>query len=293
MKEKILHAVNDMQSRIERDSEHIYRDKVTGLRLQGVSTVSSIVPKDWLTAYGAKEAMKALGYSDYENDVEKALEVWETIKDCESVQDFLKILKEAKSAHARKSKKAMVDGTKGHKILENFVNARITGENIPIVEIDSPFYRPYQQFLEWERKNMDYWIVKEALICRLDKSYAGQLDAIGVLKTGKLSLFDFKFANQISEDYLLQTGGYAAAFEPYGISFDQRVIIRLPKTLEKDEWDPNEFKYKKVPNDIEVVTPLTIYEADREAFFHALPVKGWINMVLEKGKNKSLFKKIN
>ena len=275
--QQIQDAILDMASRIERDSEHIYRNKETGEMLQGVSTVSSIVPKDWLSAWGAKEAVKALGYSDYENDVENALIKWKDIKDCEKVEDYIKILKEAKGAHARKSKKAMVDGTKGHSWLQSFVEARINGDTLPQLPGDA-LERPLMQFLEWET-SVDYWVASEALICNLEKSYGGQLDAICVLKTGELCLIDFKFSSHISEDYYLQTGGYAACFEKYGILFDKRIIIRLPKTLEKEEWDTHEFKYKKVPNNIDIFTVKTQYIGDREAFYAALIVKKWINYV--------------
>lgn len=280
IKERILDVIKDMSMKIERDSKHIYRNPETGDMYQGVSTVSSIIPKDWLAQWGAKEAVKFLGYSDYE-DYELANQVWQSIKDCKDVKAYIKILHEAKGASSRKSKKAMVDGTKGHAWLETYVLARINDSMpIPTIPTDT-LQRPIEQFLEWESKEVDYWIASEALVVRPDKFYAGQLDAIYMSKKGELTLCDFKFASHISEEYYLQTGGYAATFEPYGISFDKRAIIRLPKTLEQEEWNPNTFKYTKVPNNIEFKVIPTRYEADRDAFFHALPVKGWINYVLK------------
>jgi hypothetical protein len=92
-------------------------------------------------------------------------------------------------------------------------------------------------------------------------------------------LIDFKFASHISEDYFLQTAGYKECFEKYGIKIDERIIIRLPKTLEKDEWDEKGRKYKKVENKIEVHLVKTPYEMDIEAFKHCLPLKKWINII--------------
>lgn len=278
MKQKIHEAIAKMGERIERDSKHVYKDRLTGEWLQGVSTVSSIVPKDWLSAWGAKETVKFLGWSDYEGDTSRALEVLKQIKECETVEEYLALLKEAKGASARKSKQALVDGKAGHAWLEDFVKAKIEGKPIPALPGDT-LDRPILQFLEWEKENVDEWIASEALVCRLDKKYAGQLDAIAIMKVPGLAVVDFKFASHISEDYYLQTAGYAAAFEPFGIKFLDRVIIRLPKTLESDEWDKKEFKYKKVPNNIEVKSCPCSYEVDRDAFFHALPLKSWINMV--------------
>ena len=117
-----------------------------------------------------------------------------------------------------------------------------------------------------------------------DKGYAGTLDGMALLKNGRLALIDFKFASHISEDFYLQTAGYAATFEPYGIKIDDRIIIRLPKTLLKEEWDKENKKYKMVENNIEVEIVKTNYELDRDTFFHCLPVKKWINFV--KNNNK-------
>jgi len=284
MKVKITAAIADMESKIERDSDHIYRNKIIGDMLQGVSTVSSIVPKDWLSAWGSKECAKALGFSDYPGDIALAQEMLEKIKNCD-VKQYLAILKDAKGASARKSKQAMVDGKKGHAWLEEFVKARINGQAVPLLPGDT-LDRPLTQFLKKDAKHIDHWIASEALVCNLERSYAGQLDAIAVLKTGELALIDFKFASHISEDYYLQTAGYQACFESYGIEFQKRVIIRLPKTLEKDEWDKTTYKYKKIPNDIEFAFVPTNYERDREAFYNALVVKSWINYVTRLQNNK-------
>src|SRR3990167_4292518 len=77
---KIQDSALDMMSKVvfERDG-HNYRRVLDGKWLQGVSEVSSIVPKDWLSAWGSKEAVKFLGYSDYEGDTALAEETLEKI----------------------------------------------------------------------------------------------------------------------------------------------------------------------------------------------------------------------
>lgn len=280
IKTKIQIAIKDMESKIARDSKHIYVNNETGEYLQGVSSVSSIVPKDWLASWGAKEAVKFLGYSDY-NDLSIAIDMQAKIISA-TVSEYVEILKEAKGAHARKNKKAMVDGTKGHKWLEDYVLMRING-SMPMIGLPTDsLLRPVNQFLEWESKEVDYWIANEALVCRLDKDYAGQLDAIYMSKSGRLCLVDFKFASHVSTEHRLQTAGYCATFEPYDIKFDCRVIIRLPKTLESESWNSKTYKYEKIPNNIEVFEVPSKYEPDRDAFFASLVVKAWINYVEKK-----------
>lgn len=278
-------AVLEMEARVIYDDEsHTYKDRVTGEWYQGVSKVSSIVPKDWLSAWGAKEAVKALGYSDYEGDTALASEILEKARACKTPEEWIAILKDAKGASGRKSKTALIDGKEGHAWLESFVKARIAGLAAPELP-EGPLERPVKQFLAWEKDAVDYWILSEARVCNPEKKYAGTLDALAMMKSGRLALIDFKFASHISEDYHLQTAGYAACFEQYGIDIPDRVILRLPKTDTREEWNPVTHKYSMVPNDLEVFTVDTDYFTDRETFYHALPLKAWINRMEARKKD--------
>jgi hypothetical protein len=141
--------------------------------------------------------------------------------------------------------------------------------------------RPLEQFLEWEAQNVDYWILSEAIVNHPTQRYCGTLDAVAMMKNGKLALIDFKFASHISEDYYLQTAGYAACFEPYGIKIEDRIIVRLPKTLQREEYNKDTHKYYMVDNNLEVEVVKTNYQFDKNIFFHCLPVKTWINLFKE------------
>ena len=128
---KINDAVADMQSKVEfvnDKNQHRYQSKSTGEWLQGVSSVSSIVPKDWLAPWGAKEAVKFLGYSDYEGDTERAIEMQSQIAELK-VEDYISLLAEAKGAQGRKSKTALVDGRAGHLWLQHFIEAEMRMKN--------------------------------------------------------------------------------------------------------------------------------------------------------------------
>ena len=277
---KIQNAVLDMMKNVKYlDDGHTYQDQETGQWLQGVSTVSSIIPKDWLSAWGAKEAVKALGYSDYEGDIVLATEILETLAKFHTDNDvggYIKFLKEAKGASGRKSRTALVDGKMGHDWLNTYVLAKIRKQKLPNIPIDN-LERPIKQFLKWEENEVDYWILSEARVAYPEKGYAGTLDAMAMMKNGRLAIIDFKFATHISEDYFLQTAGYQATFEPYDIKIDDRIIIRLPKTPEREEWNKEERKYYMVPNNLEVKIVTTNYEWDKQTFFFMLPVKKWIN----------------
>ncbi len=276
--EKIQQAVLDMMDKVKFDEKaHIYTTK-DGTWLQGVSEVSSIVPKDWLSAWGAKEAVKALGYSDYDGDTEKAKEVMAQIRGMATPEEFIAFLKECKGASRKKSKQALVDGKEGHAWLENWVKAKIRGQELPKLP-EGNLQRPLTQFVEWAEKEVETWVLSEARVAYPEKGYAGTMDAMAIMKDQKLAVVDFKFASHISEDYFLQTAGYQATFEPYEVKADIRIIVRLPKTLEIENWNENTHKYEMIPNNIEVKVVNSVYEEDRDAFFHALPLKRWINKI--------------
>ena len=277
---RIRNAALDMMSKvkfIDEHGEHRY-ETMGGTWLQGVSTVSQIVPKEWLAPWGAKEAVKALGYSDYEGDTELAKETMEKISKIKTPEEFIKLLKEVKGASRTKNKEALIDGTTGHAWLEDYIKALMRKEPAPAFP-DGLLERPTKQFVEWAGANVSNWILSEAKVADIKMGYAGTLDAVAIMKDGKLALVDFKFASHLSEDYYLQTAGYQATFEPYDIHFDERILIRLPKTLEREEWNKEKRCYEKIPNNIEVEIVPTDYEMDKNTFYHCLPVKMWINKV--------------
>ena len=156
--QKIQDAVIDMMNKvkfIDEKNQHRY-ETLDGVWLQGVSEVSSIIPKDWLSAWGAKEAVKFLGYSDYKEDTERAEEMLATIQclrtDEESgvVEKYLAILKEAKGASFRKSKEALVDGTAGHLWLSQFVLAEIRRSRLDI--------KSYKELTKEEQKEINEYL---------------------------------------------------------------------------------------------------------------------------------------
>lgn len=152
----------------------------------------------------------------------------------------------------------------------------------PELPVDN-LLRPISQFLDWEQQNVAAWILSEARVAYPERGYAGTLDAVAIMiKDDDSALLDFKFANHFSEDHSLQTAGYKACFEPYGIKLDKRIIVRLPKTLTKEEWNPQKYCYEIIENSFEVKEIDTPYELDRDAFFAALIVKRWINAVCKK-----------
>ena len=292
LQDKIRDAINDMMAKVSIDESHNYTRLSDGKWLAGTTSVSGIYPKDWLAAWGEKEAVKDLGYSDFPGDTKEAEKMLEKIRNLASdekktdVERYLAILKEAKGASFRKSKEALLDGKEGHEWIEAYIKAKIRFEILPQLP-EGKLDRPLKQFVEWAEKEVDYWILSEARVCDVEKEYAGTLDAVAKMRSGDLALIDAKFASHISEEYSLQTAGYAATFEKYDIKFDKRIIVRLPKTLEKQEWDKKSHIYSMIENTIEVREIDSPYEFDRDSFYSALKVSKWINYMKRKENKPS------
>jgi hypothetical protein len=271
-RDKIHEAVKKMYELCKFDeSKHVYTRVSDGKFLAGVSSITDITPKPYLMPWAAKEAVKFLGYEGEFQEMHAQICAMEPKK-------YHDLLHEAKGAYGRKSKEAMESGTEGHEWLERYVKAKIKGETPPPLEGFGPeTTRGINQFLEWEKEHIAAWILSEARVADEVEMFAGTLDGMAELKDGRLAVIDFKFANNISSSYFLQTVGYAIPFERYDIQVEARIILRFPKTAELEKWDEKTHKKYKVSNDFEAVVVPNSYEFDREAFLAARTVYRWIN----------------
>jgi hypothetical protein len=87
-----------------------HRYALDGITCAGVSTVSEFRPKDFLTPWAAKEAVKYLADKQ------------EIIKSM-TAQEYQSLLSKAKSAFRRKSQAALDVGTRAHQWVEDFIKA--------------------------------------------------------------------------------------------------------------------------------------------------------------------------
>ena len=251
-----------MIEKVELDDEHLYKRKSDGKYLAGVTSILDvIINKPFLMAWSTKENYLYLK------------EHWDINKQY-TEEEKEQLLLEAKVAYKNKSEQAKEKGTDGHKWLENYVKAKIRKTDLPSIPKD--IERPIKAFLEWEKENSPKWIASEARVFSPSHEYAGTLDALAEIN-GKLVLIDFKFANQISLEYYLQTAAYQNALEEFGIYPDRRLIIRLPKTEKLNKWNSRTHKSEKIDNLLEARYVPTDYKFDREVFLHAREIYKWYN----------------
>jgi len=201
----------------------------------------------------------------------------DTIKELNN-EDYLSLLSEAKGAYRVKSGEALDVGANGHAFLEKWVLAKIRGTEAPILE-DESLERPINEFIKWAEKDIKEWILAEARVADVKEEFAGTLDALAITKEGKLAVIDFKFANQISSSYHIQTAGYSIPFEKYNIKIEDRIVVRLPKTLTKKVYNKETRRYNEIENNIEIGRSPFSMSFDKETFRHARALYKYVNAV--------------
>lgn len=282
MKEKIKKIAMQMLEEVALNGRHQYIRNIDNKKLAGVTSISGLLPQEWMIAYGAKEAVKALGYFEMirgENQSAERERMGNIHRQIAGMNgnEFYDFLHDAKKAPQRKSDKALDDGKRGHEWVELYVKAKIRGEKLPEFPTDW-LGKPLKDFVQWADKNVDEFILSEARLHDADNEYCGTLDILATVK-GKLSIVDAKFANQIGIEYFLQTAGYAAALIKRGIEIQNRIIVRLPKTEFLTGWNKERFCYEKRKNEIEVLEVPTDLQFDTETFLHLRAVEKWLGYV--------------
>lgn len=268
--------MNKLVRRVEDERGHHYEKVSDGKWLAGVTSVTGLLPKDWMPAWGALEAVSALGYYREGTDAEKKNleDQLALIQGCDA-DTYYKILHEAKSAFRKKSDKAKDIGTEGHEWLERYVLAKISKKPTPSIISAPEKLRPMiKAFVDWEQDKVKEWFASEALVAHIGFEYAGTLDGLALTNEG-LTIIDFKFADNTSKSWKLQTAAYAKAFEPFGVEIKDRIIFQMPKSQFKLKWDRG---YKKVANKVKAITlPQDELEFDFKTFIHLREVYRWTN----------------
>lgn len=298
LKQQIQKTAEDMATkviRIDKGKNHGYVRNSDGKLLAGVTEVSSAAgykeAKAWMPSWGGKEAVKCLGYFEkFENEQHLSdFYAADAIKAGISkmtLTEYLLFLHEAKSGWARKSDKAKETGTDGHFWLEAWIGARIKSEKEP----EMPKFGEYiengiKEFIAWTNENVKEFVLAEAQIARpeVPYEYAGTLDALAIMKNDKAAVLDFKFADNKSITWALQTAAYAKTFEPYKIDVSERYALRFPKTEFLKEWNKDKYCYIRIPNKFEVIRYDPSYlDFDFQTFLAYRQADKWVNAVMKR-----------
>lgn len=149
---------------------------------------------------------------------------------------------EACRQHTIKKKEAGDIGTAIHDLCEKWIKQ---------LEFDIPddekVRNGFDAFLKFQQEHKVKWLESEKIVFSNIFDFAGITDAIGEIE-GELVLVDFKSANAIYPEHVLQAAAYQLAYEEMtGETIKYRLIIRFGK-------DDGEFEVQKyAENDKDII----------------------------------------
>lgn len=222
-----------------------------GKPMIGCTTALGVIAKPALVPWAAK---MAVGY--IEEEVRKIAEKNDSIEWVKEFGDqWARILKEAKGAHARKRDKAADDGTELHAAVEEWVGRCI--EENKGEPVGGKIDLRIRKFIEWAVKEKIRFLASEKRLYSEQLWVAGTCDLM-FEKDGKRYLGDIKTYKKIWDRVpVIQCAGYALMAEEMGEEkFDGYCIVCLPK--------------ERAFNEVEDVLWSWDTEGDREAFVSAV-----------------------
>jgi hypothetical protein len=155
-------------------------------------------------------------------------------------------LKVGAEESARISKESTEFGTRLHACIERInrgqlaITAQSEGEWVnaityAVAEPPEPDLLPHAEaYNAWFREHVDHVVGIERLVVSHVHGYAGTADFLPVLKTGELTLIDYKSDKTgpwaaVKPEHRLQLAAYRLALAEEGIIVKRRLLLQLPK----------------------------------------------------------------
>jgi len=199
------------------EEKHLY--SVEGRPVYGVTNIVGVLEKPALRWWAVNQAIEYLQ------------ENWQPGKEYDEVS-IVQMLEQAKYAWRMESGKAKTIGAMAHKWIKEFLQAKVEGKPLPEMPVNVELRNCINAFLKWLTDNKVQLLGAEQVVYSRRWEYAGTLDG-DMLVNDKLSVVDFKTANEIYPEYWLQTVAYLMAKkEETGRDYKQALIVRIGKNGE-------------------------------------------------------------
>jgi hypothetical protein len=247
--------------------------EVTGQKWPSVTTILSVLGKDALIGWAAKQEREFV--------FEAARQVYTELVDGQERDTPMPVLDEfdlkladrlnVVKAHTKLLKEASAIGTNVHARIEFELNVEmgLEPEGEPKLASDSAI-RAYGHYQDWRDTVELKPLHSELAVWSTVFGYAGTIDLIAEVTIEgerKVAVIDFKTGKRIYREALLQNAAYRLAAKERGIPNDLGLIVRLPK----EPTDP--------AFEVGVVPPL---EDLAGVFLALIPVHRWLNAEKEK-----------
>lgn len=217
-----------MYKYIDEKGEHLHTLNETPLI--GTSSVGNVVAKPF-TYWASGLAVMQLGVPDskvltkWKNKKATKEEVDALMRGCGafleefktmSVEDYVKLMSKAYTAHATNLKDKAQEGTDLHAELERFVKWYMTTEGETRNFMEQKFEPRIQPFIDWTVLNVKRFLWSEAH-CYSEKMWTGGISDVGAeLNDGKVIIIDFKSSKEAYLGQFWQCVGYAIQIEENG-----------------------------------------------------------------------------
>lgn len=206
---------------IEKKNQHFYTFDGNQTLYPGVTTVLSVINKQYLIPWAAKET------GLYTQKILKKVRGIFGLTAEELLSDrFIELLyKRSKKQHRFKKEKSGDIGTRAHKAIDEIIK----GGN-PVVTPDIEWC--VENFFTWYENSGLRFLSGDRKVGSLIHGYGGSLDGLVSDANGKLIVLDFKTSNQIDEvGYSAQTSAYCqSVVEMFGLkTFPGSIIVRFSK----------------------------------------------------------------
>jgi len=194
--------------------------------LIGTSSVTGVLAKN-LTYWASGLAVAELGWTPINDSLTRRkmpLEPriasagmrLEEIKKME-VGEYLALLDNAYSAHAKNLKKTAQGGTDLHYLLEQYVKEcieRNSGVPLSPIEETAEVIIP---FIDWSVDNVEKFLWSEGYCFDEDRAIGGISDCGAILKDGTSGIIDFKSAKTVYDSHFFQISGYDIQLSKNGL----------------------------------------------------------------------------
>lgn len=197
--------------RIDEEGRHLYTVNGSDTSFPGVTTILSVVGKDALVPWAAKESV------DYVfNRLAK-------VKGYKLTERFMERLQSRAKKQPRFAKeRAGRNGTQAHNAFDAYINDQPAGPG------NTPFWESFQYWLEKEKLRI---VIGDTKVASLVYQFGGSIDVLLADENNKLIIGDFKTSKGLYDAYAYQISAYCQAFrETYGLDYiPEGVVVRFVK----------------------------------------------------------------
>ena len=145
------------------------------------------------------------------------------------------IIKGIKSAYRSNSRDALNIGSVTHEWVEEAINWKINGGEIPVLPKQDEALNAIDAFKSWVSENNVEWLSSEEKLYHRKYGYAGTVDARANIN-GEYCVIDWKTSKAVYPEYHLQVAAYARAAEDvHGEKIDATYILRCDKATGRFE----------------------------------------------------------